>query len=123
MPARASPARAQAKPAAAAVNVVPNSDLLVKPVPASWVEGTDYSKATSVNPGDLVVVNGPSGLFFGTVEKKTGLPWQNTYSIIVQVARFRVSGCAREGGYVRTCVCVRMFVYFLFCNTCRRRGR
>jgi hypothetical protein len=58
--------------------------VLTKSVPPSWAEGVEFSKAASVSPGDLVVVEGPSGLFFATIEKKTGLPWQQTYSDVVQ---------------------------------------
>jgi len=54
-------------------------------VPATWAQGVEYVKTTSVAAGDLVVVDGPSGLFFATVEKKTGFPWQQQYSLVVQV--------------------------------------
>jgi len=66
---------------------VPNAEVLTKSVPTSWAEGVEFSKAASVSPGDLVVVDGPSGLFFATIEKKTGLPWQQTYSVVVQVTK------------------------------------
>ena len=35
-----------------------------KSVPASWVEGTEFSKAAVVSPGDLVVAEGAEVLSF-----------------------------------------------------------
>uniref|UniRef100_A0A7S0E9M7 Uncharacterized protein n=1 Tax=Hanusia phi TaxID=3032 RepID=A0A7S0E9M7_9CRYP len=63
---------------------VVNADKLVKQVPATWAEGTEYLKAGSVAPKDFVIIRSSGELKFGEVVAKTGFPWQQTYTVCLQ---------------------------------------